>query len=87
MFPVMKYASKVNGLAFVLLMVVMLAYSLPRVVEFAEKEDQAVSLYLDGALSRKFEKSYDTQLFYVNCRLSTGQIFGTYCFLKDWKAY
>lgn len=63
MFPVMKYASKVNGLAFVLLMVVMLAYSLPRVVEFAEKEDQAVSLYLDGALSRKFEKSYDTQLF------------------------
>jgi len=63
MFPVMKVASKLNGYIFCLLSAAMLFYSVPKVLTFAEKEMDAVSLYFNGQLSREFEKSYDEKLF------------------------
>lgn len=63
MFPVMKAASKLNGYIFCVLSAVMLLYSVPKVVTFAEKDMDTVSLYFNGQLSREFEKDYDKKLF------------------------
>ena len=60
MFPVMQSASRLNGYAFLLMLVVMFILSVPALLRFAQKETEAASLYLSGDLSRKFEKEYDS---------------------------
>nr|WP_298145994.1 alginate O-acetyltransferase [uncultured Pseudomonas sp.] len=61
MFPVMNSASRINGILFILLLAAMLAYSIPKVADFARTQEQAVALFLDGELVRKFEKIYDRE--------------------------
>lgn len=61
MFPVMQSAGKANGYAFVLMLVVMCIYSLPKVIDFYQKETELVALFFDGELARKFEKAYDRE--------------------------
>jgi alginate O-acetyltransferase complex protein AlgJ len=63
MFPVMKKASRWNGYIFCLLLGGMFLFSLPQLYTFAHQEEDAVGLYMDGELSRKFEKSYDKDFF------------------------
>lgn len=65
MFPVMSSASKINGIAFCALLLVMFIYSLPAVYDFSKSQTQAQSLelFLDGKLLRKFEQRYDKQFF------------------------
>jgi alginate O-acetyltransferase complex protein AlgJ len=65
MFPVMKSASKINGIAFILMLAVMLVYSLPAVFSFAKTQSQAKAfeLFMSGALLRKFEDYYDKGFF------------------------
>jgi alginate O-acetyltransferase complex protein AlgJ len=59
----MTTASKVNGIAFIILLSGMFIYSAPKLWEFGEREKQAVQLYRDGQLSRKFEGQYDSHFF------------------------
>ncbi|CAD5107305.1 alginate O-acetyltransferase [Zestomonas carbonaria] len=61
MFPVMTSASKLNGIAFCLMLAAMLLYSLPKSVSFLRSQEQALTLFLDGELIRKFEASYDRE--------------------------
>ncbi|MES2820272.1 MAG: alginate O-acetyltransferase [Pseudomonadota bacterium] len=61
MFPVMTRASNINGIAFCLLLVVMLVYSIPKVVGFARNQTDALTLFLDGRLLRQLETTYDSQ--------------------------
>lgn len=65
MFPVMNSASKINGIAFCVMLALMFLYSLPAVYNFSKSQTQAQSLelFLDGKLLRKFEQSYDKQIF------------------------
>lgn len=63
MFPVMKSASRVNGILFLIMMGVMLMYSLPQLWRFGTAEKDAAELFLSGELSRKFEKVYDSEFF------------------------
>jgi alginate O-acetyltransferase complex protein AlgJ len=63
MFPVMSSASKINGILFCLLLCGMFLYSLPAVIAFSGTQTQALSLFLDGKLVRKFEHFYDKRLF------------------------
>ena len=65
MFPVMNSASKINGMLFIVLLCGMCLYSLPTVLGFASSQNpsQAMSLFLDGKLVRKFEQHYDQSLF------------------------
>lgn len=63
MFPVMNSASKINGILFCVMLCAMFLYSLPAVFAFAGTQTQALSLFLDGKLVRKFEQFYDKQLF------------------------
>ncbi|MGO1501348.1 MAG: alginate O-acetyltransferase AlgX-related protein [Marinobacter sp.] len=63
MFPTMTSASKVNGILFIAMLTVMFCYSVPKLWDFATHETQAVRLYADGQLSRKFEDDYDSQFF------------------------
>lgn len=63
MFPVMNSASKINGILFCVMLCAMFLYSLPTVFAFAGTQSQALSLFLDGKLVRKFEQFYDKQLF------------------------
>jgi alginate O-acetyltransferase complex protein AlgJ len=65
MFPVMNSASKLNGIAFCVMLCLMFLYSLPAVVDFSKRQDsaQSLELFLDGKLLRKFEQSYDKQIF------------------------
>ncbi|WP_041523925.1 alginate O-acetyltransferase AlgX-related protein [Gilvimarinus agarilyticus] len=62
MYPVMKNASRWNGYLFCGLLVVMMVYSIPQLVTFASTEEETLSLYLDGQLSRKFEQRFDGDL-------------------------
>ncbi|MDN4544651.1 MULTISPECIES: alginate O-acetyltransferase [unclassified Pseudomonas] len=61
MFPVMKSASKVNGIAFCILLAVMLVYSIPKVVSFLRTQPDALALFLDGRLLRQLEMTYDRE--------------------------
>lgn len=61
MFPVMKSASKINGIAFCCLLAVMLVYSTPKVVNFAKAQTDALALFLDGRLLRQLEVTYDRE--------------------------
>ncbi|EZH80693.1 hypothetical protein AU05_12450 [Ectopseudomonas composti] len=63
MFPVMSSASKINGILFCVLLCGMFLYSLPAVLAFSSTQTQAMSLFLDGKLVRKFEHFYDKRLF------------------------
>lgn len=65
MFPVMNSASKLNGIAFCVMLGLMFLYSLPSVFDFSKSQDsaQSLELFLDGKLLRKFEQSYDKQIF------------------------
>ncbi|MGP0170616.1 alginate O-acetyltransferase [Pseudomonas sp. NCHU5208] len=65
MFPVMSSASKINGILFIVLLCGMFLYSLPLVFGFASQQNpsQAMALFLDGKLVRKFEHYYDKSLF------------------------
>lgn len=63
MFPVMSSASKINGILFCVLLCGMFLYSLPAVIAFSSTQTQALSLFLDGKLVRKFEHFYDKRLF------------------------
>ncbi|MDF3932609.1 alginate O-acetyltransferase [Pseudomonas citronellolis] len=63
MFPVMKSASKLNGILFIALMAAMFVYSLPAVFGFAKGQTEALGLFLDGKLLRRFEKVYDKRFF------------------------
>ncbi len=63
MFPVMSSASKINGILFCVLLCGMFLYSLPAVLAFSSTQTQALSLFLDGKLVRKFEQFYDKRLF------------------------
>ena len=57
--PVMKSASKVNGIVFILMLSGMLVYSLPYLYSFSSNQTQVANLYADGELLRKFESYYD----------------------------
>ncbi|MCY1275082.1 putative alginate O-acetylase AlgJ [compost metagenome] len=61
MFPVMTSASKLNGIAFCLLLASMLVYSVPKVVEFSRTQTNALELFLDGRLLRQLEATYDRE--------------------------
>src|SRR3990167_4646223 len=65
MFPVMNSAHKFNGIAFILMLGVMLLYSLPRVTSFAKTQSwtDASELFMSGQLLRQFEDYYDKGLF------------------------
>ena len=63
MLPVMKTASKANGVMFILMLVGMFAYSLPAVFNFARNQTQSMDMFFDGELLRKFETFYDKRLF------------------------
>lgn len=65
MFPVMNSAHKFNGIAFILMLVVMLAYSLPKVVDFVrlQSPSDAAELFASGQLLRQFEDYYDKGFF------------------------
>lgn len=62
MYPVMKNASRWNGYLFCGLLALMMIYSIPQLVTFASTEEETLSLYLDGQLSRKFEQQFDGNL-------------------------
>lgn len=64
-FPVMTSASKANGILFILMLGAMLAYSLPKVVAFAQLQSPAKALaqFQSGELLRQFETYYDKGLF------------------------
>lgn len=68
MFPVMNSAHKFNGIAFILMLGVMLLYSLPRVASFAKTQSwtDASELFMSGQLLRQFEDYYDKGLFLRN---------------------
>ncbi|SEG77137.1 alginate O-acetyltransferase AlgX-related protein [Marinobacterium lutimaris] len=63
--PVMRSASKVNGILFILMLVGMVIYSLPSIYKFSKTQTQAQSweLFTDGELLRQFEVFYDKRLF------------------------
>ncbi len=61
MFPVMSSASRINGILFLLMLAAMLVYSVPKVAGFVRTQEQALTLFLDGELIRKFEKTYDRE--------------------------
>ncbi|ROL72798.1 alginate O-acetyltransferase [Pseudomonas vranovensis] len=63
MYPVMNSASKVNGIAFGVLLAGMFVYSLPPVFSFARNQTDAWNLFVDGKLLRKFEQVYDKRFF------------------------
>ncbi|QVM89628.1 alginate O-acetyltransferase [Pseudomonas entomophila] len=63
MYPVMKSASKANGVLFALVLAAMFVYSLPPVVSFARNQTDAWNLFVDGKLLRKFEQAYDKRFF------------------------
>jgi len=63
MLPVMKTASKVNGIMFIVMLAGMFVYSLPAVFTFARNQTQSLDMFFDGELLRKFETFYDKQLF------------------------
>lgn len=63
MFPVMSSAHKLNGYLFCLMMAGMLLYSLPTVFSFGKSQTDALSLFMDGKLLRKFEQRYDKDIF------------------------
>lgn len=63
MFPVMSSAHKLNGYLFCLMLAGMLVYSLPTVVSFGKSQTDALSLFMDGKLLRKFEQRYDKDIF------------------------
>lgn len=64
MMPVMRSASKVNGLLFIGLLLVMFIYSVPQVMNFARIQTREVAgLFLDGRLLRQFEDYYDEGFF------------------------
>ncbi|WP_318864890.1 alginate O-acetyltransferase AlgX-related protein, partial [Pseudomonas soli] len=63
MYPVMKTASKANGVIFALALAAMFVYSLPPVLSFARAQTDSWNLFVDGKLLRKFEQIYDKRLF------------------------
>ncbi|MFC3153300.1 hypothetical protein ACFOEK_19830 [Litoribrevibacter euphylliae] len=63
MFPVMKEAHKINGYLFVIMLVLMVIYSLPKIVTYVQKDIDALTLFFDGQLARDFEQDYDESLF------------------------
>ena len=65
MFPVMNSAHKLNGIAFILMLGVMLIYSLPRVASFGKAQSwtDAAELFMGGQLLRQFEDYYDKGFF------------------------
>jgi len=62
-YPVMKTASKANGVIFALALAAMFFYSLPPVLSFARAQTDSWNLFVDGKLLRKFEQIYDKRLF------------------------
>ena len=63
MYPVMKTASKANGVIFALTLAAMFVYSLPPVLSFARAQTDSWNLFVDGKLLRKFEQVYDKRFF------------------------
>ncbi|MGG7599715.1 alginate O-acetyltransferase [Pseudomonas sp. WC1] len=63
MYPVMKTASKANGVIFALALAAMFVYSLPPVLSFARAQTDSWNLFVDGKLLRKFEQVYDKRFF------------------------
>ena len=63
MLPVMRSASKVNGIVFIAMLAGMFIYSLPAVFNFARTQPHGVGLFVDGKLLRQFETFYDKGLF------------------------
>ncbi|AQZ94194.1 hypothetical protein ACFSB1_04490 [Halopseudomonas phragmitis] len=61
--PVMRSASKLNGIAFCIMLGAMFLYSLPTLYGFARSQENPGSLFFDGKLVRHFEQFYDKQLF------------------------
>jgi alginate O-acetyltransferase complex protein AlgJ len=63
MYPVMQSASRLNGIAFILLLVVMCAQSIPTLLHFAAVQQDSWKLFVDGKLLRRFETYYDKRSF------------------------
>ncbi|HAB02247.1 MAG TPA: hypothetical protein DCE25_04655 [Pseudomonas sp.] len=63
MYPVMKTASKANGILFLVMLAAMFVYSLPPVYTFARTSTDTWNLFVDGKLLRKFEQAYDKRFF------------------------
>lgn len=63
MLPVMRSASKINGIIFCMMLVGMFCYSLPALYGFARTQENPAPLFLDGKLVRQFESFYDKQFF------------------------
>ncbi|UTF59857.1 hypothetical protein [Gilvimarinus sp. DA14] len=61
MYPVMKSASRWNGYIFCGVLVLMMVYSIPKLLSFSKDEQEPLSLFLSGDLSRKFEGTFDQQ--------------------------
>ena len=65
MFPVMTSAHRLNGILFIVMLLAMLAYSTPKVLQFASTQApaQAAEQFMSGQLLRQFERYYDRNLF------------------------
>ena len=65
MFPIMKFASKLNGYLFCFMLIALFLYSLPAVYQFStsQKADETFGWFEDGKVLRKFEKFYDKRFF------------------------
>ncbi len=61
--PVMRSASKLNGVIFIVILVAMAIYSLPSVYKFSKTQTQSFDLFMDGELLRQFEAFYDKRFF------------------------
>jgi alginate O-acetyltransferase complex protein AlgJ len=59
MFPVMQSASRLNGILFCVLLASLFLYTLPGTLRFAQQQDGALALFMDGELIRRFEQAYD----------------------------
>lgn len=63
MLPVMRSASKLNGIVFILMLIGMCIYSLPAVFSFARSQPPGAGVFVDGKLLRQFENFYDKNIF------------------------
>lgn len=63
MLPVMRSASRLNGILFIVLLAGMFVYSVPSLLSFARQQSGISELFADGQLSRQFEKYYDKRFF------------------------
>lgn len=64
MYPVMQRSSTWGGLLFCGLIAAMFFYSAPKMLAFSDGQTDSVRLFLNGELTRTFERHYDRTIFF-----------------------